>query len=94
MTLLCLISAVIAFALFGLSTDQHHQQRLGARPGTRRKRDLKRGAWVAVAVCCLLAFAAKGAIYGAMFWLGALSFGAAAVFLYLNLAPTRSGSSK
>ncbi|RZJ99083.1 MAG: DUF3325 domain-containing protein [Novosphingobium sp.] len=87
MTLLCIISAVIAFALFGLSTDTHHQQRLGARPGTLRKRAFKRGAWGAVAVCCLFAFAAKGAIYGAIFWLGALSFGAAATFLFLNLAP-------
>lgn len=87
MTMLCIISAVIAFVLFGLSTDAHHQRRLGARPGTLRKRAFKRAAWVAVAVCCMLAFAAKGAIYGAMFWLGALSFGAAATFLFLNLAP-------
>lgn len=87
MTFLCIISAVIAFALFGLSTDTHHQRRLGARPGTSRKRAFKRAAWVAVAVCCVLAFAAKGAIYGAMCWLGALSFGAAATFLFLNLAP-------
>ncbi len=87
MTVLCLICAVIALALFALSTDQHHQQRFGARPAPGRKRMLKRAAWAAVALCCGLAFAAKGAIYGAVFWLGALSLGAAAVFLFLNLVP-------
>ena len=87
MTLLCILSAIVAFALFGLSTDTHHQQRLGVRPAPDRKRTLRRGAWAAVALCCALAFAAKGAVYGAIFWLGSLSLGAAASFLYFNLVP-------
>lgn len=87
MTIICLLCAVVAFALFGLSTDQHHQQRLGSRLPPERKRAFRRAAWLAVAVCLVLAFAAQGAIYGAIFWLGALSFGAATVFLFLNLVP-------
>ncbi len=87
MTLLCLACGMLAFALFGLSTDPHHQQRLGARLSPPRKRMLRRAAWLAVAACLALAFAAKGPIYGAVFWLGALSFGAAATFLALNLVP-------
>jgi hypothetical protein len=41
---------------------------------------------IAVALCGILA---KGAIYGAIFWLGALSFGVAVAFLLLNLLPAR-----
>lgn len=87
MTLLCLICAVVAFACFGLATDAHHQQRLGFRAEPARRRNLKRSAWAAVMACGILGFAAKGPVYGAIFWIGALSFGAAAVFLFLNFTP-------
>jgi hypothetical protein len=89
MSILSIASAMIAFALFGLSTDAHHQQRLRARPSAKRKYSLKLCGWIAVAACCALAFAVKGAVYGAVFALGALSFGAAATFLCLNLIPVR-----
>ncbi|WP_285022254.1 DUF3325 domain-containing protein [Novosphingobium sp. fls2-241-R2A-195] len=94
MIVLCLIVAIGTFALFGLSTDQHHQQRLGAKLTAPRRKTLRSGAWAGVALCFLLAFVAEGAIYGAIFWLGALSFGAAVVFLFLNLAPTSADTSR
>ncbi len=87
MSFLCVLCAVLALLLFGLSMDQHHSQRLGTRLSAGRKQALRRAAWLAVGLCLVLAFAAKGAVYGAIFWLGALSFGAALVFLALNLAP-------
>ncbi len=94
MTILCLICAVVAFTFFGFASGQHHQQRLGSRLTIERKRWLKRLAWVAVALSLVLAFAAQGAIYGAILWLGALSFGAATVFLVLNLAPKGAAMSR
>jgi hypothetical protein len=94
MTVACFLTAIAAFALFGISTEAHHQSRLGLRPAPARKRALRRGAWAAVALCAAFAFAAKGPVYGAIFWLGALSLGAAVVFLFLNLAPARSRKSK
>lgn len=91
MTILCLLCAVATFALFGLASGQHYQQRLSTRLTPDRKRMLKRLAWLGVTLCFVLAFAAQGVVYGAIFWLGSLSFGAAAVFLFLNLAPTKAG---
>ena len=90
MSLLCIIAAVVAFTLFGLSTDAHHRRRFGAVPSSGMRRTLRWGAWAAVAACCTLAFSAKGAVFGTVFSLGALMIGAAAVFLVLNLAPASS----
>lgn len=92
LTIACLGCAVAAFALFGLATDHHHQQRLGRRPTADRKRILRALAWLGIALCLVLAFAAQGVVYGAMLWVGSLSFGAAATFLFLNLAPTGARS--
>lgn len=89
MSLLCVLVAIAAFALFGLSTDNHHNKRFTQRLTMKRSRDMRRLAWLLVVACFVLAFAAKGPIYGAVFWLGALSFGAAMVFLVLNLVPVR-----
>ena len=94
MTILCLLCAIAAFALFGLASGQHYQQRLGVRPSPERKRMLKCLAWAGVVLCFVLAFAAQGAVYGGVLWLGALSFGAAAVFLFLNLTPTEADRSR
>lgn len=89
MSVLCVLVAVAAFALFGLSTDNHHKKRFTERLTMKRSRDMRRMAWLLVIACFFLAFAAKGPIYGAVFWLGALSLGAAIVFLTLNLVPAR-----
>jgi 4-amino-4-deoxy-L-arabinose transferase-like glycosyltransferase len=94
MTALCLLLAVVAFVLFGLATDHHHQQRLGQRLTPGRKRHLRRLAWVGVGACLAAAFAAQGPVYGAIAGLGALSFGAGAVFLFLNLAPAGGPDTK
>lgn len=87
MTILCLLCAIAAFAFFGLATDYHYLRRLGTRLRPERRRLLRGLAWTGVGLCLALAFSAAGAVYGAILWLGALSFGAAATFLFLNLAP-------
>lgn len=87
MTILCLLCATAAFAFFGLATDHHHQRRLGAQLTAERRRLLRGLAWAGVGLCLVLAFGGAGPVYGAILWLGALSFGAAATILYLNLAP-------
>jgi hypothetical protein len=94
MIILCLIVAVGTFVLFGLSTDRHHQQRLGTKLTVPRKKVLRSAAWGSVTLCFAIAFLAEGAVYAAIFWLGALSFGAAAVFLFLNLAPLSASTSR
>lgn len=94
MTVLCLLAALATFVLFGLATDQHHQQRIGARLSARRKKALRRAAWLGTVACLALAFLAQGAVYGAIFWLGALSFGAAIAFLFFNLAPAGGSGSR
>lgn len=94
MIVLCIVVAIAAFVLFGLSTDLHHQQRLGGKLAPPRKKALRWAAWACVTLCFALALLAEGPVYGAIFWLGALSFGAAVVFLFLNLAPTSVDTSR
>jgi hypothetical protein len=89
MSVLCILAAVAAFALFGLSTDAHHRRWFGTAPSASRRRTLRRGAWLAVVACCTCALAAHGAVYGPVFWIGALMVGAATIFLILNLTPQR-----
>lgn len=90
MSLLSILSALAAFLAFALSTDGHHRKWFGGAPKPERRRRLRVAAWLLVSLCLVLAFAAKGWVYGAIFWLGALSFGAAAVFLLLNLMAPRT----
>ena len=94
MTLICLLCAMAAFALFALATPSHHQRRLGGQLSSQRQRRLRSLAWAGVALCFALAFSAEGAVYGAILWLGALSFGAAASFLFFNLMPARGQPSR
>jgi hypothetical protein len=89
MTALCLLVAVVSFMLFGLSNEHHHRRRLQVHLLAKRKRLLRLLAWIGIALCLTLAFGAVGHVYGAMLWIGSLSFGAAVSFLYLNLAPPR-----
>lgn len=90
MMIVCLLCAIASFALFGLATDHHHQRRLGKRLTPQPKRWLRSLAWAGVGLCLITAFGAQGAVYGPILWLGALSFGAAATFLFFNLAPVRA----
>ena len=87
MTLLALLSALIAFVLFAASTDEHHQKRLGGRPSASLKLRLRIAAWAAVVACFALAVTARGWIYGPITWFGLLMLGAGVVFLSLNLIP-------
>ena len=58
MTALAFLLALLAFALFGLSTDEHHRKRLGARPDAVTVLRLRGAAWAAVAAAFPFAIAA------------------------------------
>lgn len=89
MMLLSLVFSIAAFTLFGLAMNDHHLKHLGARPSPMRKRRLRIMAWVNVAVSLPCAVASHGWIFGPILWTGVLMFGAAIVFLSLNLLPAR-----
>lgn len=87
MTIIALFATIAAFALFALSTDEHHQRRLGRRPPARLRHRLRLWAWAAVALAFVSAIIARGWIYGPILWFGVLMLGAGLVFLALNLVP-------
>ena len=94
MTLLGLLMAVLAFGLFGLATDAHHGRWFGWRPSAARKQLMRRAAWVLIAAGFMVSVAARGSAFGPVLWFGTLMFGAAVVFLALNLVapPARAVS--
>lgn len=87
MSALALLFATAAFVLFGLATDQHHRVRLGRVPGAAAKRQMRRGAWAALALAFLASIAARGWIMGPILWSGYVMLGAGLVFLALNFLP-------
>lgn len=88
MTLIAILCATLALALFGLSTDAHYQRRFGTRPSAQRQQAMRTAAWTAVAVCFPLAVASHGWVFGPILFAGALMLGAGLVFLALNLVRT------
>ena len=89
MTLIAILCATLALALFGLSTDAHHQRRFGTRPQPQRQRGMRMAAWAAVAICFPLAVASHGWVFGPILFAGILMLGAGLVFLALNLIRTQ-----
>lgn len=87
MMFLCLLCAVVGLALFGLSDPNHHGRRLGSALRPDRQRRLRVAGWVAVVACLPLAIAARGAVFGPVWWLAALMLAAGVVWLGLNLLP-------
>lgn len=92
MTLLGLLIAILAFALFGFANDDHHQRRFGRRPPPARKRRMRAAAWTAVAASLPLAILSQGWVFGPVLWLGMLMLGAGIVFLSLNLPAGDKGT--
>lgn len=92
MTLLpALFSAVVALALFGLSTDAHHQRRFGARPSEARRKAMRLAAWAAVALAFPLAVRSHGWIFGPVLFAALVMLAAGLVFLFLNLTDGKAG---
>jgi len=89
MMLLSFALSIVAFALFGLAMDDHHLKRLRARPSPKRKRQLRIMGWIGVFASLPFAVASHGWMFGPILWTGGLMFGAAVVFLSLNLLPAR-----
>lgn len=87
MTMFGIFLTTCAFALFGLSTDEHHRQRLGKRPDATLRRRLRITAWAALALAFPLAVVAQGWVFGPILWVALTMLGAGLVFLFLNLVP-------
>lgn len=87
MSALGLALTIAAFALFGLATDPHHRARFGRLPRATRRRQLRLGAWSALALAFVPSVAARGWIMGPILWSGYVMLGAGLVFLALNFLP-------
>lgn len=87
MSLIPLLCALAAFLLFGLATDDHHQRRLGRRPGRALKGRMRFAAWALVVAAFPPALLAQGGVFGPILWVGALMLAGGIVFLGLNLSP-------
>ncbi|MFT6570489.1 MAG: peptidoglycan biosynthesis protein MviN/MurJ (putative lipid II flippase) [Sphingomonas echinoides] len=78
---------LIAFMLFALSTNRHHERGWGRRCSPRAATGLRIAAWVCVGVDFVMAIVAWGAVFGPIGWVASCMVGAAATFLLLNLLP-------
>lgn len=78
----------------GLATDEHHQRRLGRRPGIATKRRMRIAAWLLIVVAFPTALLASGGVFGPILWAGMPMLVAGIVFLALNLAPARQFTSR
>ena len=85
--LLAMGLGVIAFALFGIATDRHHEMRFGRRMGAAFARRCRLAAWLVLGAAFAGAVAAWGWVFGPIAWTGLAMAGAAASFLFLNLIP-------
>ena len=93
MTLLllpALVASLAAFVLLGAQSDQHRRRWLGNAPLPSTRRIYRRAAWGALALAFALAVAARGWVYGPIWWSALVMVGAGGVFLFLNLVPPRS----
>ena len=87
MSTVALILAMLAFALFGLATPEHHRRRLGRPPAVATVGWMRRGAWAALMLSFPPAILAQGWVFGPILWVGSVMLGAGLVFLALNLLP-------
>ncbi|QDX27537.1 DUF3325 domain-containing protein [Sphingomonas suaedae] len=94
MTALSLLLAVLAFALFGLATPDHHRKRIGRALVPAIARRMRIAAWGALIFSFPPAILAQGWVFGPILWVGLLMLGAGSVFLILNLAPARDGANR
>lgn len=81
------LCALLAFLLFGIVTDRHHERRFGRRPLHRVAQRCRAIAWATIALALTTAVGAWGWIFGPIAWVGLLMAGAATSFLLLNLLP-------
>ncbi|WP_422057668.1 DUF3325 domain-containing protein [Sphingomonas sp.] len=87
MSALTLALSALAFALFALSTFDHHQRRLGRAPTVAAVRRMRLGAWAALPLSFPPAILAQGWVFGPILWVGSVMLGAGLLFLALNLLP-------
>ncbi len=84
-----LLAALVAFALFGLATDRHHEQRFARRCPARTATAMRCGGWAMILVTFVCAIAGWGPVYGPIAAVGVMMLAAGAACLSLNLLPVR-----
>lgn len=83
------LAALVAFGLFGLATDRHHEQRFARRCPSRTARVMRCAGWAMILVTLACAIAGWGPVYGPIAAIGAAMLAAGATCLALNLLPVR-----
>lgn len=91
MTALAFAASLLAFALFGLADHDQGARWLRRRLPEAMRRNVRAGAWAALALGFVAAVAARGWAFGPVLWFGLVMLAAGAVFLFLNLAGPRTG---
>ena len=85
MTLLALLLAILAFALFGIASDAHCKRVFARLPSAAGRQKMRVAGWAAAALACPASVGAQGWIFGPVLWAGVLMLGAGIVYLSLNL---------
>lgn len=87
--MVALLLALAAFAGFGLSTDPHHHAVTGSRLSSHGRMRWRSAAWLTLALSAAACVAARGWVFGPVWWLGIAMIAAGVVFLMLNIAVPR-----
>lgn len=90
MTALAFLLSALAFALFGVATDQHHGKRFRHPCPPHRARALRGAAWALLAAGFAVSLNAWGPVFGPIGWVGTVMSGAALAFCGLNFTPVRT----
>lgn len=89
MIAIALLFALVSFGAFGLATNEHFQRVAGRRHSGATRIRWRAAAWLALAMSAAASIVARGWAFGPVWWLGIVMLAAGAVFLSLNLRPTR-----
>jgi hypothetical protein len=81
------VCTLVAFILFGVATDRHHERHFGCRPQPGVAQRCRTAAWTSLVVGLGAALASWGTVFGTVAWIGLVMAGAAASFLLLNFSP-------
>lgn len=85
--LLALLLCYGGFAALCLSMDRHHADLLGRKPSAKRRRHMKLGGWLLLALSLWAAVSATGWGLGLVEWFAVLMFSALLLVLLLPYRP-------
>ncbi len=89
MSVVAMLLALVAFGAFGLATDAHYQRLTGQRLSASTKAPIRVAAWLTLTLSAAASVAARGWVFGPVWWLGFVMLAAGVVFLGLNLVKVR-----